>query len=144
MTRTHPAPGPSPAAERHGVVLVCVLVCACIATTLAITATAAALHQRQRVRSERQLRQVELLLDAGMQRAVRQLSSTSSYSGETWRLESGTMPGFPSARVHIDVTRQSAVACTVAVVATLPADAQTPVQRTHRFRYVPTKPAETP
>lgn len=116
---------------RRGVVLVCVLVCVSVAITLATTATYSVLKQRQRLRMERQLRQVGLLIDAGVQLALAKLASDADYRGETWRINAEVLPGFPAASVRIDVPKTPQRVATV--VATLPADSATPVRRSHQF-----------
>ena len=85
-------------------VLVCMLVCVAIATGLVTTTLQSALRARHELRLQRQLRQTELLLTAGLERAVARLRSDASYPGETWELDPATLPGYPPGRVRIEIT----------------------------------------
>jgi len=91
-------------ASRRASVLVCVLVCLAIATALVTSAVRTALDGRRAMRTQHQLRQTELLLDAGIQRAKQQLQSDIDYTGETWVLSPATIPNIESAQVKIDIT----------------------------------------
>lgn len=125
---------PSPPRRRRGVVLVCVLVCLSIATTLVASSTAAILKQRRLLRSERDLRQVELLVDAGRLRGVERFRRDAAYHGETWRLAEGVMPTFGAATVRINViTRSDADTADLLVVATLEPASNQPVRRSRTY-----------
>lgn len=90
--------------QRQASVLVCMLVCVSIATALVSTTLQSALRARRELRLQRQLQQTELLLTAGLERAVARLHSDAAYQGETWKLDPKTLPGLPPARVIIEVT----------------------------------------
>ena len=89
--------------RRRGTLVVCVLICLLITGSLAAATTHAALRWRRSIRLEQQLRQTELLLDAGILRAAMQLRSSTDYRGETWR-PSRESVGFESPVVEIKVT----------------------------------------
>lgn len=135
---------------RRGSVLICVLVCLSVATALVTASVHTALQARRQMRAYRQLRQTELLLEAGAQRAVGQLRASADYTGEMWNLAVTTIPGFESARVEIEV--EGATGDTlrrIHVVARLPAGEAPGVQRSTTLLVdtpkSPTKsPAETP
>ena len=88
--------------RRSGTLVVCVVVCLLVATSLAAATTHAALRWRRSLRMEHQMRQTELLLDAGILRAARQLRRSIDYRGETWRPRRSTV-GFESPVVEIRV-----------------------------------------
>jgi hypothetical protein len=93
-----------PKTGSRGMVLVCMLVCVAIATSLVTATLQSALRARHELRLQRQLRQTELLLTAGLERAVARLRSDAAYSGEMWELDPATLPGNPPGRVRIEVT----------------------------------------
>jgi len=86
------------------VVLVCMLICVAIATSLVSATLLSALRARRELRLQRQLRQTELLLAAGLERAVARLHAHPAYPGETWQLDPATLPGYPPGQVRIEVT----------------------------------------
>jgi hypothetical protein len=89
--------------SRQASILVCVLVCLAVATALVTSTVQTALTARRAMRTQHHLRQTELLLAAGIQRAALQVQSVSEYSGETWKLSPNTIPGIETAQVKIDV-----------------------------------------
>ena len=72
-----------------GALLICVLVCLLVASAMVTATTRSALQSRRNVRLQHQMRQTELLLEAGVLRAASQLQRSDRYQGETWRPESG-------------------------------------------------------
>lgn len=90
--------------HRRGVVLICALVCLAVATAIVLTTIRQALDARRHGRMERQLRQTEYLLDAGIRRAVAGLRGSDDYSGETWR-PVGALPRMESVLVEIHIFR---------------------------------------
>ncbi|MEN1678425.1 MAG: hypothetical protein AAGJ46_02455 [Planctomycetota bacterium] len=120
--------------RKSGVALVCVIVCLSIATTMAAASTSAILKQRRSLKKERQLRQVELLLDAGLQRASAQLLADRGYTGELWRLDTEVLQCMGAAAVQIRIDREpSSPVASVTIVASLPADSDTPVRRSSTY-----------
>jgi len=87
---------------RRGTLVVCVLVCLLIAASLVGATTHAALRWRRNTRLVHQMRQTDLLLDAGILRAAKQLRQADDYQGETWR-PSRESVGFDSPTVEIRV-----------------------------------------
>lgn len=69
----------------RGTVLICVLACLIAVTALIGSTTQAALRARHAARLQKQVRQAELLLEAGVLRAAQQLKKSASYEGEQWR-----------------------------------------------------------
>ena len=89
--------------RRGAAMMVLVLTCLLVITALAGSMTAATLRSRRAVRSEHQLRQSELLLEAGVLRAASQLQNDPAYSGETWQ-PAATVGRFSHPLVDIQVT----------------------------------------
>ncbi len=92
--------------QRSGTILICVMTCMLVATTTVAFAVRGALRQRRELRSELQLRQTEWLLDAGVKLAVRRLTESRDYQGETWqpqRLDDQ----FHAAQVEIKIAAQT-------------------------------------
>jgi len=94
---------------RQASILVCVLVCLAIATSLIGSTVRTALDARRAMRTQLQLRQTELLLAAGIQRARWQLQEAADnpaadYVGEAWQLPPQVIPNVESAYVKIDIT----------------------------------------
>ena len=90
--------------QRQASVLVCMLICVSIATALVTTTLQSALRARREIQLQRQLLQTELLLTAGLERAVALLNSDTAYRGEIWELDPKSLPNLPPARVLIEVT----------------------------------------
>ena len=88
----------------RGTLVICVLVCLLVASTMVTATTHSALRSRRSVRLEHQMRQTELLLDAGVLRAARQLHASDDYRGETWR-PANAITRFDNALVDIRVTK---------------------------------------
>lgn len=92
--------------RHHGAVLICVLACLVIVGSL--VATSLSMHSRSRRESKRivQLRQVELLLDAGVARAIAQMQRSKEYTGETWALPPAVV-GIDGALIEISVGKSA-------------------------------------
>ena len=127
---------------REGLVLVCVIACLVVATSLVGLAVQASLRGRREARLQLQLRQTELLCEAGVMRAVNRIqNSASGYVGERWTPELN-LENYHDAVVEIQIankdqdTHQSnASAKNVTVIARLDSflDQDGPMQRTHSF-----------
>jgi type II secretory pathway pseudopilin PulG len=72
-------------AGRSGVVLICVIACLAVASVLVALAVQSSLRSRREARLQLQLRQTELLCEAGVMRAAKQVAKAQNYSGEQWR-----------------------------------------------------------
>ncbi|WP_417747578.1 hypothetical protein [Rosistilla oblonga] len=127
MNRLHP--------KRRGAIAVAVLVCMMIATALAASTLHSALLGRRETHRLRQLRQTDLLLDAGALRAAERLQRDDAYRGETWRPRD-LMPGEGTAIVKIDVSGD-ATPRQIDVVASIEPhdDAAARTQRSMQFEY---------
>lgn len=91
------------ARRRTGAVLVSVLACLVVTTAIAALTVRQSLEARRQGRVERQLRQTQYLLDAGIRRAAERLRADASYSGETWQ-PTVALARFGDVRVEIRVT----------------------------------------
>jgi len=111
MTKTRHMP-------RQGSLLVCVLVCLLVASALVASTTHSALMSRRDVRVQHQLRQTELLLDAGVLRATRRLQASQDYQGELWQ-PVAAIDRFDNAQVEIRITEQGVDSRLVEVIASL-------------------------
>jgi hypothetical protein len=89
---------------RRASILICVLVCLAVATALVVQTTLSALRARRDVRTQSQLRQTELLLEAGVERAAQQLGANADYTGEIWSLSPQSIPGCNLVQIEIKVT----------------------------------------
>jgi type II secretory pathway component PulK len=69
---------------RRGTILICVLACLVITSAMIAGTIQTVLRDRREVRLERQLRQTELLCEAGVLRASQKLKMSDDYHGETW------------------------------------------------------------
>lgn len=70
--------------NRSGAILIVALVAVAIFSSLSVTNIRSVLQHRQSVKSERDLIQVQLLCNAGCDRAASKLASEPDYQGETW------------------------------------------------------------
>jgi hypothetical protein len=124
-----------PCRRRQASILICVLVCLAVATALVVQTTHSALRARRDMRTERQLRQTELLLEAGVQRAAQRLAANVEYSGETWILSPESIPGSSLARIEITVPSldDGDWPRRVQVVAQLSAGGLNAIQRSYTF-----------
>lgn len=72
-------------ADRTGTVVIVVLACLVVTSALVVTTVQSALRGRLEARNARQLRQTELLCEAGVMRSVQRLGQSADYTGETWK-----------------------------------------------------------
>lgn len=89
--------------RRSGAVLIAVLVCLSIATAIATLTVRQSLDARRQGRVERQVRQTQYLLDAGIRRAIERLRADDRYAGETWE-PTAALTRFGGVRVEIRIT----------------------------------------
>jgi len=90
------------------------------------------------MRTQHQLRQTELLLAAGIQRATRQLKASADYTGETWDLLLPMIPNIESAQVKIDLPPVAEDSSRkVRVTARLSVSANRAIQRSYSFSVDP-------
>lgn len=128
----------------RGAVLVAALVALLIVMSLLGTMLLGAIAARRQLRAERQLRQCELLLRAGIDRAAAQKAKDAAYRGETWQLSKGALPG-GEARVLIAVRPAAAdMPATLEITAEYPLGDESSIRRTFTgtFTTRPPRPEE--
>lgn len=124
---------------RSGAVLAAALVCLLIVMGLLAGMLKGALRERRQMRQERDLRQTELLVEAGADRAAIRLAADDSYAGETWSVPAEEIIGLGGGKVLIEVTRDASAAeredapWLVRVVAEYPLGGETSIRRTRSF-----------
>ena len=136
---------------REGLVLVCVIACLVVTSALVALAVQSSLRGRRESRLQLQLRQTELLCEAGVLRAATRLGASENYAGEQWHPELD-IENYHHAVVDIEVkevdqnTSPSVSAKKVTVIARLDSylDQDGPMQRTHRFTVQMQTPAPLP
>jgi hypothetical protein len=128
--------------SRRGAVLIVAIVCLSIATAIATAGVRHALMSRRQARLDHQLRQTELLLDAGLRRAIKTLSVDPNYRGERWDLDpalAGFAGTFEGATVEIKAASQDDGQRVVEVIAAIGPTSNPAYQtrRSHRFPFAP-------
>ena len=126
---------------RRAAVLVAALVCMAIVMALLGSMLLAALRSSRQLHAERDLRQCELLLAAGLDRAAYRLAKVPDYRGETWTLPAAAIVAAGDGQVTIEVsaaTQQQAPQ--LRVVAEYPTGSETSVRRSRTILL----PSKTP
>jgi type II secretory pathway component PulK len=128
--------------RRRGTVLIAAIVCLAIIVAMVGSMLAAALAAGRQLRAERDLRQCELLLQAGVDRAAHRLATERDYQGETWTLAADQITGSGDAKVTIEVSatgdndlRQ------LAIVAEYPAGSEISIRRSRTIDLPPKTPS---
>ena len=120
-------------AARRGSIIVCILACMVVATALVGSTLRTALQTRRHMRPQLELRQAELVLEAGIARASQRLSTDGEYQGETWELKPTTLPGIDRAVVEISVDREHTWPPEVTVIARLGSNRLQNITRSYSF-----------
>jgi hypothetical protein len=138
--RTHRKPGLWPLRRpgrlsRRGSVLVAALVCMLVVMMILGIMFQGVVRAHRQLHRERDLRQTELLLQAGCDRAAFQLSNADDYHGETWNLPADMVVGAGRGRVTIETIRSgSPPVWEVKVVAEYPQGSETSIRRSRTFQ----------
>ena len=130
-------------ALRAGTILICVLACMVLTSSLTAATIRAVLRDRRELRVHQQLRQTELLCEAGIMRAVHGLQEMPDYEGERWTPDLSHSL-WPDAVVTIRVeSSENADSRTVQVIASLGSEAHfvKSMQRTHAFTIATSTPS---
>jgi hypothetical protein len=93
--------------KRGGAILIAALVCLAIVMALLGSMLASAIRSGRQLHAERDLRQCELLLAAGVERVQFRLASESDYRGETWKLPAAEIVAKGDGEVTIEVVLDS-------------------------------------
>jgi type II secretory pathway pseudopilin PulG len=122
------------APRRRGAMLVVALACLAIVMAIIGVMLQGALRARRQLHVERDLRQVELLLEAGLDRAALQLAGDDDYAGETWQIPASDLLGSGDGEVVIVAARSGdAEPWQVRVAAEYPVGTSASVRRTRTF-----------
>jgi hypothetical protein len=105
---------------------------------LAVTLSGTLRAGRQ-LRLERDRRQCELLLQAGLDRVAAR-APDESYQGETWDLPAAEITGVGSGRVTIEVARQDGQPPQIKVVAEYPLGGEFSIRRSRTVHLKTTSP----
>lgn len=125
--------------KRSGAVIIAALVCLLVVMAILGAMLRGTLRNFRQMRSERDLRQTELLLQAGSERAVNRLANDANYRGETWSLPSDEVAGSGDGRVTIEITPATGKAAGNAkVLAEYPLGGETSIRRSVVFQ-IPAK-----
>ena len=91
--------------ERRGAVIIAALVCLLIVVALLGALLQGALRSRRQLRMQRDLRQCELLAEAGLARATDRLAQQADYRGEVWSIAADDSIGLAQGQVAIVLSR---------------------------------------
>ena len=124
-----------------GAVLFVALVCLLIIMSILGQMLQSSLRAQRQLHPERDLRQTELLLDAGIDRAAYRLGQNPDYRGETWQLAADSITGTAAGQVTIHATRAAATKpWQVTVLAEYPLDGALTIRRSRSLEIQPTLP----
>jgi type II secretory pathway component PulK len=137
MNRRRPTSKPS----RQGALLIAALACMAVVIAIIGVLFSSSLRTRRQLHAERDLRQVELLVDAGLRRAAAKLSADESYDGETWRIPADQLLHNGAAEVTITLaapegaedSSDNGETVDVTISARYPLNVPRNVQRTRTF-----------
>lgn len=116
--------------RRHGTVLVAAIVCLAIIVAMIGSMLVAALAASRQLRAERDLRQCELLLQAGLDRAAHRLATERNYRGEIWNLSAEQIGGAGEGQVTIELApRSDEELRQITIVGEYPAGGETSIRR---------------
>lgn len=131
------------ASERCGAVLVATLVCLLVVMGMLGTMLQGTLRAHRQLRRERDLRQTELLLQAGGDRAVYRLANEPNYRGETWNLPADAIADKGEGRIIIEISPADGQSARKAkVVAEYPLGGETSIRRSRTFQVLTQQPRE--
>jgi len=120
--------------RRRGAMLVVALACLLIVMSIIGSMIQGALRSRRHLHAERDRRQVELLVEAGADRAALQLARDLEFRSETWDLSADDLLGRGEAQVAVTVSREADDApWQVQVVAEYPLGSELSIRRSKTF-----------
>ena len=123
------------ASDRQGAVLVAALVCLLVVMAMLGAMLKGTLLAQRQLHRERDLRQTELLLQAGSDRAAYRLASDANYRGETWNLPANAIVDNSEGRVTIEASPTDGPSVwNVKVVAEYPLGGETSIRRSRTFQ----------
>jgi hypothetical protein len=120
--------------HRSGLMVVAALTCLLIVTVIVVNMLQSAIRMRRQLHAQRDLRQTELLLTAGAERAANHLNREPDFSGDTWELPADEIIGREAGRVTTHVTRSDAATTwQIHVAAEYPLDRGPSIRRSQTF-----------
>jgi hypothetical protein len=120
---------PTKRSQRLGTALIAALVCLTIVMALLGNLLVGTLRMNRQMHAERDRRQCELLLSAGLARAANRLEQDVAYAGETVKLPAAAAVGLGEGQVTIEVSRSSEAATKIHIVAEYPLGSDHSVRR---------------
>jgi Tfp pilus assembly protein PilX len=96
-----------PRFRRAGTVLIVALVALVVVMAMLGSMLTGTLRARRQLHAERDRRQTELLLQAGLERAAFQLGRDAAYRGESWELAADDVVGTGEGKVTIAASREA-------------------------------------
>ena len=122
--------------RRAGAVLVVTLVSLLVVAMILGSMFQGVVRAHRQLHRERDLRQTELLLQAGCDRATTLLFADNAYRGETWNLPADELVGSGVGRVTIETSRDDRQnAWSIKVLAEYPFGGQTSIRRSRTFQF---------
>jgi Tfp pilus assembly protein PilX len=125
---------------RRGAALIAALVCLAIVMALLGTMLVGALLVSRQMRVERDRRQCELLLQAGLDRAVFRVSAAEPYQGEVRNVPAADILQRGDGRVTIEVSRERDAPPQIHVVAEYPIGSVRSIRRSRTVQLQLTTP----
>jgi hypothetical protein len=113
--------------------LVVTLACMAIVVGIVGVMLQGALRVRRQLHAERNLRQTELLLSAGLDRAAHKLKATWDYDGETWKIPADELLTAGAGEVVIRVVAVDGEPWQVSIAAEYPLGTVASVRRSRTF-----------
>ena len=112
--------------SKAGAILICLMTCLLISTSLVAMSLQMSLQSRRECKVAGTLRQTNLLVDAGLYRALQKLRENDRYVGETWKPKV-TLSGCDDISVEISAKPEIANAIPTEVQITVVARIESPV-----------------
>jgi hypothetical protein len=121
--------------RRGGAVLVAALVALLIVMAMLASMLEGTLRARRQLHVQRDLRQTELLLQAGVERAALQLARDASFRGDTWNVPAESLADRGVGRVTTEISQQSDDGpWIVRIVAEFPLGTAASIRRSREFQ----------
>ena len=122
--------------DNKGAVLIVTLVSLLVVAMILGSMFRGVVRAHRQLHRERDLRQTELLMQAGLDRAAFHLVNDQAYRGETWNLPADAIVGTDQGRVTIEASRDERQSLwSVKVVAEYPQGGETSIRRSRIFQF---------
>ena len=116
--------------QKRGMALVTALVCLLVVMAMLGQMLLGAIRAGRQLHIERDRRQCELLLQAGIERAAHRFESDPNYAGETWKVTSDELLGKGAGEVSIErAADESSDSQRLLITAEYPAGSERSVRR---------------